>query len=160
VTDPAQSQSDYYLAAWKALTRRERLELTAAAMRGLRPANRWDAAITLWWTQRELRYGLRNSLLGVGILAVVLVLLEWALTGTPPTNPGEMLRRNPMLPVFFLIPIAAGTVRRPKLRRSAQVNAAALTGKQVDSPPDAEETERLLTRARKQGWFKAARPKR
>ena len=157
MTAPAQP-SDEYMEAWKALSGRDRMEVTQAALRGQPAANRWDAAITLWWTQRELRNGVRNSLIGVGVLVVVLVILEWVLTGEPPTNPRTLVERNPLLPVFFLIPIASGSLRRPKLRRSAQINAGVLAGRKFDEPPDAEEAQRLLYRARKEGWFRGTRP--
>ena len=62
MTDATDLQADYK-AAWKALPRRDRIALTSAALKGHRSINRWDAAVTLWWVQRELRYGVRNALL-------------------------------------------------------------------------------------------------
>lgn len=147
-----------YKAAWKALPRRDRMELTQAALKGHRSVNRWDAAVTLWWSQRELRYGLRNSLLVAAGVAVGLSVLSWVLTGVPPTSIFAIFQSNPMLPVFLLIPFASAGLRRPRLRVSAQVNAAVLAGKTFDAPPDPEEAERLLARARKQGWFRGPRP--
>ena len=155
--DTADLQADYK-AAWKALPRSERTELTRAALKGHRAVNRWDAAVTLWWTQQELRYGLRNSLaVGVGA-AVGVTLVSWVLTGSPPAGIAEIFQANPMLPVFFLIPFASASLRRPRLRVSAQFNAAVLAGKKFDGPPDPEEAERLLARARKEGWFRGTRP--
>jgi hypothetical protein len=152
-------QADY-TAAWKALPRRERADLTQAALKGQRSVNRWDAAITLWWVQRELRYGVRNALLTAVAVVAVLLVLAWVVDGVPPTSFGNVLRAVPLLPVFLLIPIATTGMRRPRLRIAAQLNASVLAGKTFDGPPDPEEAERLLRRARKEGWFRGTRPER
>lgn len=149
-----------YTVAWKALPRQDRIALTSAALKGSRAVNRWDAAITLWWVQRELRYGVRNALIVAVGIVVGLLIFAWVVDGVAPTSFGNVLRAVPLLPVFLLIPLAASSLRRPKLRIAAQQNAAVLAGKTFDGPPDPEEAERLLRRARKEGWFRGTRPQR
>lgn len=151
---------DDYAAAWKALPRRERNELASAAVRGVRSRNRWDAAITLWWTQRELRRGGWPSLAFAGAVIIGLVVFSIVRTGQWPTSFGAFFETVPLLPVLILLPILTARSRKPKLRYSAQLNAAVLAGKKFDGPPDPEEAERLLVRARKEGWFRGTRPER
>ena len=151
-------EASAYSVAWKSLPRQERTLLVQAAMRGHRSVNKWDAAITLWWTQRELRVGLRRDLGLAAILVAGLIAFAWARTGQAPTSLADIFIASPLLPVFLLIPIAASSMRRPRLRRSAQLNAAALAGTSLQGPPDAEEAERLLALARKKGWFRGPRP--
>lgn len=158
MTAGAPPQAADYREVWNALSRRERGELTQAALRGQRPANRWDAAISLWWAQRELRRGLAVAVgIGLGVVALLLV-VAWLATGTLPTSVGEALQVSPMLPVLALIPIATAGSRRPKLKRAAQINAATLAGKALASPPDVAEADRLLLQARTKGWFTPTRP--
>ena len=151
------ASSDYSV-AWKSLPRQDRALLTRAAMGGHRSINKWDAAITLWWTQRELRFGMwRDVSLAVGI-ALGLALYAWGRTGDLPTTVNDMISVSPLFPIIILIPIAASSFRRPRLKRSAQLNAAVLAGKVFEGPPDPEEAERLLALARKEGWFRGTRP--
>lgn len=147
-----------YSVAWKLLPRRDRALLTQAAMRGHRSVNKWDAAITLWWAQRELRIGLWRDLAVAGVIVLGLIVFAWARTGQAPTSLGDIFTASPLLPVFLLIPIASSASRRPRLRRSAQLNAAVLAGKSFQGPPDPQEAERLLALARKEGWFRGTRP--
>ena len=152
-----QTSGDYSV-AWKSLPRNDRALLVQAAMRGHRCVTKWDAAITLWWTQRELRVGLWRDLGLAGILVAGLIAFAWARTGQAPSSLADIFNASPLLPVFLLIPIAASSMRRPRLRRSAQLNAAVLAGKSFEGPPDAEEAERLLALARRKGWFRGTRP--
>ena len=155
-TTPAAS-SDYGV-AWKSLSRQDRTFLVRAAMGGHRSINKWDAAITLWWTQRELRIGLWRDL-GLALVIVAgLIMFAWARTGQAPAGLGDIFNASPLLPVFLLIPIASSASRRPRLRRSAQLNAAVLAGQTFEGPPDPDEAERLLALARKEGWFRGTRP--
>ena len=147
-----------YTAAWKARPWGERTELRVAAMKGQRARNREDAALSLWWIQDELRSGLRSTLLWTIATVVALFLLVWALSGGEPPGITEVLRWNPFLPLFVLVPFWSTFRRRPRLRAAAQLNAAVLAGETFNSPPDPEEAERLLRRARKEGWFRGTRP--
>lgn len=149
---------DDYAAAWKALPRRERMELSSAAVRGIRSRNRWDAALTLWWTQRELRRGPWPALIFAVIVIVGLLVYSFVRTGQLPVTPSAFFEAVPMLPVLVLLPMLTHRSRKPRLRHSAQLNAALLAGKKFDGPPDPEEAERLLARARKEGWFRGTRP--
>ena len=159
ISTTADGQPDYRT-VWTSLPRTERAQLSQAALKGQPSANRWDAALTLWWVQRELRYAIRNSLLIACAMVLVLLLFAWVVDGVPPTSFGNVLRAVPLLPVFLLIPLASTGMRRPRLRIAAQLNAGVLAGKKLEGPPAPEEAERLLARARTQGWFRGSRPKR
>ena len=143
--------AESYPAAWKSLSREKRSELVRDAMRGKPPANRTDAALTLWWVQQQIRMGARPALAVAIAFIVLLVAASWAGTGAPPADFGEFFRTQPLFPIFLLVPFAAWGIRRPKLQRAAQISAGVLTGKPLDSAPDAEHTERLLARAPKPG---------
>ena len=153
--DPVQAE---YAAAWRGLPRPDRGELTQAALRGQRAVNPWDAAITLWWTQRELQTGLKSALVVAVSVVLVLIGYMWVTTGDPPTTLRALFTASPVLPVFLVIPFLTQSVRRPRLRRAAQLNAQLLAGKTFSGPPDPEEAQRLLNRARKEGWFRGTRP--
>ena len=152
-----QAEVDYPV-AWKALPRADRALLVRAAMGGHRAINRWDAAITLWWTQRELRYGHWRDLIVSVFIGIAVTGFAWARSGEVPTSIGDVFAASPLLPLFVLIPLASQATRRPRLRRSAQLNAAVLAGRSFDGPPDPEEAERLLAQAKREGWFRGTRP--
>ena len=152
--------AEEYATAWKALPRRDRSRLSSAAVRGIRSVNRTDAALTLWWTQRELRRGPWPSLILAGIVIVGLLVYSFVRSGQLPATPSAFFEAVPLLPVIVLLPITTHRSRKPRLRHSAQLNAAVLAGRKFDGPPDPEEAERLLALARKEGWLRGMRPER
>lgn len=156
-TAAAESVAAEYEAAWKALPRHDRGELVRAATRGHRAVNRWDAALMLWWTQKQLSKSAWSGMwLGLAIAATVIG-WYWIVEGFDVRG---LLAANPLLPVFLLIPWSGSRTRKIKLRHSARLNAAVLAGRSFDGPPDPEEAERLLARARIEGWFRGTRPQR
>jgi hypothetical protein len=143
---------------WKGLPPAERNNLIRAAGRGERGINRRDAAYMLWWSSNELRRGPWPAL-RVAAIVVAGVLVTQAMTlGADFDDLEGFFQWVGLLPVVLLIPMVSWTLRRPKLQRAAQLNAAVLAGKPFEGPPDPEDAERLLARARKEGWFRGTRP--
>lgn len=145
--------------AWKALPRQDRTELASACTRGLRGVNRYDAALMLWWSRRQVRQG-PWAVLRFALFVVAVVLVVHVVTSGGVRSLSTVLETNPILPVLPLIPLASWVFRRPKLQQAITLNAAVLAGRQFDGPPDPEEAERLLALARKEGWFRGTRPQR
>ncbi|HVM18459.1 MAG TPA: hypothetical protein VM307_00700 [Egibacteraceae bacterium] len=150
---------DDYAAAWQALSRRDRSTLVRNTNAGRKGETRWDAAMMLWLTQRELRRGPWPGFKLAVAFVVGILLFLWVVNGIPPYDLAGVLAVAPLLPVLVLIPFAAFSFRRQRLQRSAQLNAALLTDKGLDGPLEPGQAERLLVRARNKGWFKGSRPR-
>jgi len=149
VTPGAGRDALEYGVAWKSLPRAARRDLVSAALRGVRPSAGRDAALTLWWSQRELRRGVWPTM-AVAVAAIaILVAVDWWRTGVLPTTFGQFWTSQPLFPVFLLLPIATWGIRRPKLQRAAQVSAGVIAGRTRTDAPDQVEAQRLLDRARK-----------
>lgn len=146
--------------AWQALPPRDRVELTKAATKGQRGINRADAAYMLWFATNELRRGPWPAM-RIALIVVVALLVNQALVmGISVADAGGFLGWIGLIPVVLLIPFTSWTLRRPKLERSARLNAALLAGREFDSPPDPEASERLFALALKEGWLRGTRPQR
>ena len=153
---PDTATNDSFKAAWQSLSRENRATLASDAARGLRGRNRKDAAFMLWWATEELKRGARPGLVVAGAIAATILFAQISAGATPL----EALRGvgSSAIPIIMLIPLATWFFRRPKLQRSVQLNAAVLSGKTFDGPPDPEEAARILALAKREGWLRGTRP--
>lgn len=147
---------DSFKAAWQSLSRENRAALASDAARGLRGRNRQDAAFMLWWATQELKRGARPGLVVAGAICAAILLAQISAGASPL----EALRGigSSAIPIILLIPLATWFFRRPKLQRTIQLNAAVLSGKTFDGPPDPEEAARILALAKREGWLRGTRP--
>lgn len=143
---------------WRSLSRSDRATLASDAARGLRGRNNKDAALMLWWATKELRRGPRTALWTAAAIVATIIGLQ-LVTGRDLAEVARSLVSS-ISPIILLIPLATWVFRRPKLQRSVQLNAAVLSGKTFDGPPDPEEAERILARVKREGWLRGTRPER
>jgi hypothetical protein len=155
---PDAGGEEAFKAAWQSLSREDRATLASDAARGLRGRNRKDAAFMLWWATHELKRGPRP---GLTVAAAIAVGIIWAqMAGGASLGEAVGGIGSTAIPIILLIPLATWHFRRPKLHRSLQLNAAVPTGKSFEGPPDPEEAERILARAKREGWLRGTRSDR
>lgn len=139
--------------AWRGLPRSSRTELTVGARRGSRPADKTDAALSLWWATHQLRRGPWP----VFALAAAVVVISLAVDLTVNGFAWERVYGNPVLGIVLLIPFATWPSQRQRLARAVRISAAVLLGKTSVGPQSDEEIERLLRKAVKQGVLRKGR---
>lgn len=130
--------------------------MASDAARGLRGRNRKDAAFMLWWATQELKRGPRPGLTVAGAIIAAVIFTQLANGAAPSEIIGSI--GSSAIPIILLIPLATWFFRRPKLQRSIQLNAGVLEGRTFEGPPDPEEAERILARAKREGWLRGTRP--
>lgn len=163
MTEPTLSSD--YRTLWSTLPSSERRLLAREARQGIRGRSRQDAALLLWFAREELRKGWRTALAGIaGTLLGTAIAVVGAsmLEGDDLGLVWDEVGRSGVLGFWplLLFPLVLWWQRRPKLKRTAQLNAAVLAGEELTGPPDPEEAERLLAVIRKEGWLRGMRPER
>lgn len=156
-SDPADDRSaavdEDYRTLWRSLPRGQRGRLSSNASRGLQGRTPRDAALTLWWADRQLRRGPWPALGVAAAVVVVLLLLQVVAFGVALTDPASAAR-SPIVPIVLLIPVASWSIRRARFTDAARLNAGVLAGRKLAEAPDRQEAHRLLDRARGKSWFR------
>ena len=151
-----------YRATWKTLPGWQRRELFWAASAGTRGMDRREAALLLWYAREHQRHWLRTAAGQAGGFALGGVLLALVISYVDPATDLAFFRTYTLTgaPTMLLLHLGMAIYRRPRLRRTEQLNAAMLAGHEFTGPPDPDEAERLLNLIRKEGWLRGMRAER